>query len=45
MSDSNSKAPKWLLIVGIIALVWNLMGVAAYVMQVTMGPDELADRM
>ena len=43
MSDSNSSnAPKWFLIVGIVALIWNLMGVAAYIMQVTMGPQELA---
>lgn len=43
MSDNHSSiAPKWFLIVGIVALIWNLMGVAAYVMQVMMTPQDLA---
>jgi len=43
MSENNtSSAPAWFLIVGILALIWNLMGVAAYVMQVTMSPDAMA---
>ena len=34
MSDSNSSnAPGWFLIVSIVALVWNLMGVIAYIRQ------------
>jgi surface polysaccharide O-acyltransferase-like enzyme len=37
-----NKAPTWFTVVGILALVWNLMGVMAYVMQVTMGPDVIA---
>jgi hypothetical protein len=42
MSQSSSGAPKWFLIVGIIALVWNLLGVFAYIMQQTMSPADLA---
>lgn len=43
MSENNtSSAPAWFLIVGIVALIWNLMGVAAYVMQVTMSPEAMA---
>ena len=43
MSQSNSiNAPKWFLIVGIIALVWNLLGVFAYIMQQTMSPEDIA---
>ena len=42
MTDTPSKAPTWFLIVGIVALVWNLLGVAAYVMQVTMTPETIA---
>ena len=36
------KAPKWFNIVTIVLLVWNLMGVMAYVAQVTMTPEALA---
>lgn len=42
MSQSNSGAPKWFLIVGIVALVWNLLGVFAYIMQQTMSPEDIA---
>jgi len=37
----KTKAPKWFMIVAIIALVWNLLGVVAYMMQVTMSPEAL----
>ena len=39
---SNNKAPKWFMIVAGVLLVWNLLGVMAYIMQVTMSPDALA---
>ncbi len=34
--------PAWFWIVSILALLWNLMGVAAFVMQMTMSADALA---
>jgi hypothetical protein len=37
-----ASAPRWFVVVALIALLWNLLGVAAYVMQVTMSPDALA---
>jgi hypothetical protein len=39
---STNNAPKWFMIVVVILLVWNLLGVMAYLMQVTMGPEVLA---
>jgi uncharacterized membrane protein len=42
MSNSAIKAPTWFLVVAGIALVWNLMGVMAYIAQVTMSPEALA---
>ena len=43
MSESSTKpAPKWFYFVVFLALVWNILGVAAYVMQVTMTPEALA---
>jgi len=39
---SENKAPKWFMIVAVILLVWNLLGVMAYLMQVTMSPEVLA---
>ena len=43
MSDNqSSNVPKWFLIVCVLALIWNLMGVATYVMQVMMTAEDLA---
>jgi hypothetical protein len=40
--ELNSKAPKWFMIVAAVLLVWNLLGVMAYIMQVMMSPETLA---
>jgi len=43
MSDtSKNNAPKWFTVVAVVLLVWNLLGVMAYVMQVTMSPEVIA---
>ena len=43
MADATTvRPPKWFWIVASIAFVWNLMGVAAYLMQVTMSDETLA---
>ena len=43
MSDvSKSKAPVWFPIVAVLLLVWNLLGVVAYLMQVMMSPEAIA---
>ncbi len=34
--------PTWFWIISILALLWNLMGVAAFVMQMNISPDALA---
>ena len=39
---TNSTAPRWFSIVAIVALIWNLLGVMAYIMQVTMNPETYA---
>ena len=36
------KAPTWFTVVAGVLFVWNLMGVAAYIMQVTMTPEAMA---
>ncbi len=41
-SSSPSAAPRWFTIFAILALLWNLLGVAAFVMQATMSPEALA---
>jgi hypothetical protein len=38
---SSSKPATWYWVVSAIALVWNLMGVAAYIAQVSMSPEAL----
>jgi len=43
MSETSKyKAPIWFMLVAGILLVWNILGVAAYIMQVTMSPEALA---
>lgn len=43
MSDSMKlKAPLWFMVVAILALIWNLLGVVAFIVQVTMTPEVLA---
>ncbi len=43
MSDvSTRKAPVWFVIVVVVSLIWNIVGVIAYIHQVTMSPDALA---
>lgn len=37
----TTKPATWFWVVSGIALVWNLMGVMAYIMQVTMSPEAL----
>jgi hypothetical protein len=43
MSEKNKRtAPTWFTIVAVVLLVWNFMGVMAYIAQVTMTPETLA---
>ena len=43
MEESQSnKVPVWFWIVSALAVIWNLMGVGAYLMQVNMTADDLA---
>jgi hypothetical protein len=42
MTAESTTAPKWFKIIAITALIWNLLGVMAYIMQVTMSPEALA---
>lgn len=39
---TKDNAPKWFTVVAAVLLVWNLLGVMAYVMQVTMSPEVIA---
>lgn len=43
MSDTMTlKSPTWYMVVAVVLFVWNLLGVMAYVMQVTMSPEVMA---
>ncbi len=37
-----ARAPLWFKVVSILALLWNLMGVFAFVSDAAMGPDDVA---
>ena len=41
-NSTRIKAPVWFFVLAAVLLGWNLMGVMAYIMQVTMSPDVLA---
>jgi len=42
MPEKNKyKAPVWFMVVAVLMLVWNLLGVMAYIMQVTMSSETL----
>jgi hypothetical protein len=42
VNNSNNAAPKWFLVLAIVLAVWNLMGVMAFFMQVTMTAEQIA---
>jgi len=43
MSEAmKNMAPAWFMVVAGVLLVWNLFGVMAYIMNVTMSPEALA---
>lgn len=43
MSDHAArKSPTWFTVVAAVLLVWNLLGVMAYLMNVTMSPEAVA---
>jgi hypothetical protein len=43
MSDQAAhKAPTWFMVVAAVLLIWNLLGVMAYLINVTMSPEALA---
>ncbi len=43
MSDTTTKPPVWFWVVTVLALLWNLMGVSAYLNTVYMSPEGLAE--
>ena len=38
----TAKPPVWFWVIGGVAVVWNALGVMAFIMQTTMSPDALA---
>ncbi|WP_222983616.1 hypothetical protein [Flagellimonas meishanensis] len=40
-TDSTNKPPVWFWVVGVLALVWNIMGVMAYLGQAYMSIEDL----
>lgn len=42
MTDSGNSVPTSFRVIGVLALLWNLLGLAVYVMQVTMTEETLS---
>jgi len=40
--EQSIKIPTWFIVTAWVALVWNLLGVMAFVMQMNMGPEVIA---
>lgn len=40
-TNARVKPPTWFWVLGILALLWNLMGVSAYLKDATMGVEDL----
>ena len=40
--NDNTKAPGWYTAVAVIALIWNLLGLMAFAMQMLMTPEMIA---
>ncbi len=38
----SNAAPKWLLILASVLIIWNLLGVVAFLMQMSMTPEQIA---
>ncbi|KQS01865.1 hypothetical protein ASG11_13645 [Sphingomonas sp. Leaf357] len=43
MASFRNKAPGWFWIVAVLVLLWGMMGVAAFYMDVTTTPERLAE--
>ena len=41
MTSTTNKPPTWFWVVSVVALIWNLLGVFAYIQTVTMSPEAL----
>jgi hypothetical protein len=39
---NKESLPKWFMVLAVLGLIWNLMGVAAYISQVTMDAEAMA---
>jgi hypothetical protein len=42
VNNSSAAAPKWFIILAIVLVIWNLMGVMAFLMQMTMTVEQIA---
>lgn len=42
VEEASGKAPTWFTVVPAVLLVWNLLGVAIYILRVMMTPETLA---
>tara|TARA_R110002153_G_scaffold166870_1_gene319433 strand:+ start:10305 stop:10748 length:444 start_codon:yes stop_codon:yes gene_type:complete len=41
-TDNTTTTPKWFLILAVVLAIWNLMGVMAFIMQMTMTVEQIA---
>ena len=42
INDTTSPAPKWFVILAVVMVIWNLLGVMAFVMQMMMTAEQIA---
>ncbi len=39
---SSTTAPKWFTVVAILAVIWNILGILSFVLQISMTPEDIA---
>ena len=42
MAENRKDVPRWFTITAVVAIIWNLLGVSAFIMQMLMTPEMLA---
>jgi hypothetical protein len=42
MTDTRKPVPRWYMISAVVAILWNLLGVSAFAMQMMLSPEMLA---
>ena len=43
MAENRKPVPRWYMVTAVVAIIWNLLGVSAFIMQMMMTPEMIAE--